>query len=347
MKKGGKKSAEIARLLFKESKLEITPEAIRYQINKSTERNGDLYHHHSSGRPDSLDDRTIRHILSDITDDPFLTIRTAAAIHETSRWTIGRTLEKKRLFSFTAAQKHYLRPEHVENRLRWAGEREGARWRDVIFTDEAAVVSFDKKGKMCAPSSLHHNVCANKCHRGVIRPMGERFSPKYVKPHFHSGRTSVLIWGGIRYNHKLPLVWIKTTKTSKFTGERYLEEILGPVLSGEIAQMVLEGKEPLVVEDRSRIHFKRTILPSKNLLGIVNLDHPAASPDLNPIEHMWNIMKASLRKRKTKFTSVGELWKWIQEEWDAIPITTVNKLIDSMEERRLAVIRVKGMSTGY
>lgn len=100
-------------------------------------------------------------------------------------------------------------------------------------------------------------------------------------------------------------------------------------------------------EDRSRIHFKRTILPSKNLLGIVNLDHPAASPDLNPIEHMWNIMKASLRKRKTKFTSVGELWKWIQEEWDAIPITTVNKLIDSMEERRLAVIRVKGMSTGY
>jgi len=50
---------------------------------------------------------------------------------------------------------------------------------------------------------------------------------------------------------------------------------------------------------------------------------------------------------KNKAASKEELWKRIQEEWDAIPITTVNTIIDSMEERRLAVIRAGGLSTGY
>ena len=71
--------------------------------------------------------------------------------------------------------------------------------------------------------------------------------------------------------------------------------------------------------------------PSKILLGIETLTHPAASPDLNPIENMWAIMKNGLRKRKTSATSKEELWKRIQEEWDAIPITTVDLIIESME----------------
>ena len=58
-------------------------------------------------------------------------------------------------------------------------------------------------------------------------------------------------------------------------------------------------------------------------------------------------MKRAMRKRKMKATSVAELWTWIQEEWEAIPITTVNTIIDSMEDRMLAVIRVRGLSTGY
>ena len=182
---------------------------------------------------------------------------------------------------------------------------------------------------------------------GVIRPVGQRFNPLYVKPHFYSGRISVFIWGGIRYNHKLPLVLIPVSKNHKFNGERYLEEILGPVLGAEIASMVMEGKAPLVVEDGSPVHFKRAILPSEALLGIDNLQHPAASPDLNPIENIWGIMKNALRKRTPRATTVAELWKRVQEEWDAIPIATVNKVIDSMEDRRLALIRARGLSTGY
>ncbi len=79
MKNSGESSPEIARLLFKESKLEVTPEAITYRIKKAQERDGDLYPHHSPGRPHSLDDRAIRHILGDITNDPFITITAAAA----------------------------------------------------------------------------------------------------------------------------------------------------------------------------------------------------------------------------------------------------------------------------
>ncbi len=54
------------------------------------------------------------------------------------------------------------------------------------------------------------------------------------------------------YNHKLPLVLIPITKTLKVNGERFLEEILGPLLSEEIAQMVMEGKYPLLVEEEAK-----------------------------------------------------------------------------------------------
>jgi len=244
-----------------------------------------------------------------------------------------RTLNKNGLYAFTAAQKPSLRPEHVQARLKLAGDKEGARWRDVIYTDEAAVVFDDKKGKPCAQPFFYWQICTDHGLRGVIRPMGERFSvPNTSNPnstllaHPSSFGAELAITTSSRWSSS------QSPKPLKFNGERYLEEILGPVLSVEIAQMVMEGKKPLV-EDGSRILFKRTILPSKSLLGIENLTHPAASPDLNSIENMWAIMKNALRKRKTKATSKEELWRRIQEEWDAIPIARVNNIIDTMEER--------------
>jgi hypothetical protein len=82
----------------------------------------------------------------------------------------------------------------------------------------------------------------------------------------------------------------------------------------------------------------------KDRLRINNTFHPAASPDLNPIENIWAILKQRLKRRSRLPTSEHELWTGLQEEWEAIPIGVVNRVIEGMERRRLAVISARGWS---
>ena len=102
-----------------------------------------------------------------------------------------------------------------------------------------------------------------------------------------------------------------------------------------------------MVEDGSRIHFKQSILEFKNRLGLVNLPHPPFSPDLNPIENMWGIIKMQLARRERQPQSQDELWQWIQEEWEAILLEAVNKAIDNMETHRKLLQQNKGLSIPY
>ncbi|CAG8815483.1 14352_t:CDS:2, partial [Cetraspora pellucida] len=44
------------------------------------------------------------------------------------------------------------------------------------------------------------------------------------------------------------------------------------------------------------------------------------SPDLNPIEHLWDYPDCQVRKRKPLPSSKNELIKAIQEEWAKIPL---------------------------
>jgi hypothetical protein len=53
--------------------------------------------------------------------------------------------------------------------------------------------------------------------------------------------------------------------------------------------------------------------------------HPANSPDLNPIELLFNILGEQVSKLHSK--TVEELIKYSNEEWDNIPIETVRKCL--------------------
>ncbi|KUJ15706.1 uncharacterized protein LY89DRAFT_563087, partial [Mollisia scopiformis] len=64
---------------------------------------------------------------------------------------------------------------------------------------------------------------------------------------------------------------------------------------------------------------------------IVNLKHPAQSPDLNPIEAIWNIIKQRLRHRI--FQSEEEIKEALQEEWSKVTMTEVRKRISQMPRR--------------
>ena len=71
------------------------------------------------------------------------------------------------------------------------------------------------------------------------------------------------------------------------------------------------------------------------------------SPDLNPIENLWHILRCNVRKRSPKPLKKEELGIALQEEWAKLDMSVVNKLCDSMPRRIQAVIDAKGGSTTY
>jgi hypothetical protein len=74
---------------------------------------------------------------------------------------------------------------------------------------------------------------------------------------------------------------------------------------------------------------------------------PAQSPDLNPIEHLWEHLKRQLLKYPTPPSGCHELWDRIAKEWNNIPPETCQRLIESMPRRIEAVLKAKGGHTKY
>ena len=74
---------------------------------------------------------------------------------------------------------------------------------------------------------------------------------------------------------------------------------------------------------------------------------PAQSPDLNPLEHLWNHLKKRLNEYEYPPKGVHELWERVEKEWNAIPKEVVQNLISSMPRRCAAVIKAKGGHTKY
>jgi len=72
---------------------------------------------------------------------------------------------------------------------------------------------------------------------------------------------------------------------------------------------------------------------------------PAQSPDLNPIENLWAIVKRDVAAKKPK--NVKELEAAIKESWDSIPVELCQKLALSFIKRRDAVLAAKGLYTRW
>lgn len=82
-------------------------------------------------------------------------------------------------------------------------------------------------------------------------------------------------------------------------------------------------------------------------LGIERLPWPPASPDLNPIENIWQRMKQNLRKYTPAITTVAQLQEAVQKEWDALDWGEILKLIETMPARMEAVVKAEGGHTKW
>ena len=101
------------------------------------------------------------------------------------------------------------------------------------------------------------------------------------------------------------------------------------------------------MEDGAPTHTSKVAQNFRNTNSMEPLPHPAQSPDMNPIEHVWYLIKIAINKRHVKPRNEEELKRVLLEEWEKIDIKIINKLIDSMPRRVEQLVEVRGGSTKY
>ena len=98
-------------------------------------------------------------------------------------------------------------------------------------------------------------------------------------------------------------------------------------------------------QDNAPIHTSRQTRTFIEETEIILLPWPGQSPDLNPIEHIWDELERHVRSRKDKPKNITELETFLQESWSRISSSVYQKLVSSMENRVKAVLKSRGFLT--
>ncbi|KAA5587389.1 hypothetical protein F3H15_36910 [Pseudomonas aeruginosa] len=154
-----------------------------------------------------------------------------------------------------------------------------------------------------------------------------------------------MMWAGISFDGKTELVFVPGGgRGGGLTSDRYISNIL---LEHVLTYAGYIGDHVLLMQDNARCHTARVTTVYLEEVGIATLDWPALSPDLTPIEHVWNEPKRKVRSRTSAPSCLNELKSALIEEWESIPQKSIQKLIRSMKNRLRAVIKAREGNTKY
>ncbi len=172
----------------------------------------------------------------------------------------------------------------------------------------------------------------------VWRKSGEAQNPCCLKSSVKFLQ-SVMIWAAMSSAGVGPLCFLKSTDNAAIYQE-ILEHFMLPS-----ADKLYGDADFIFQQDLAPAHTAKGTKSWFNDHGFTVLDWPANSPDLNPIENLWGIVKRKMRD--TRPNNADELKVTVKETWASIPPQQCHKLITSMPRRIEAVIKAKGAPTKY
>ncbi|GFT38374.1 transposable element Tc3 transposase [Trichonephila clavipes] len=212
-----------------------------------------------------------------------------------------------------------LTPEHRQLRLQWCQARSmwnGTDWQKVVFSDESRFVLGTDDNRV-----------------RVWRHPGEWYNSPYTVLR-HTARTAgVMVWGVIAYDSQSTLIVMRET----LTGQRYVDDILRP----HVGHFLNGLPGAIFQQDNARPHAAR--VAQDFLRHLQTLSWPARSPDMSPVEHVWD----PLKRQMPSCHSVHDLELAIQDLWAHLPQDRIRCLINSMPDRVVACIAAGGGPTRY
>jgi transposase len=217
----------------------------------------------------------------------------------------------------------FLTPTQIQNRLRFA-QREIAQprdWGSVIFTDESYFWLGEDNRALWRK-------------RGERGPDVEMQTVKFPK--------KILVFGGISLRVKTNLILIEKGTVDGIT---YIDECIDQsALIPDMNHAYGAGNWTLM-QDGASAHTKAETLEYLNLMTNVLDRWPSGSPDLNPIENLWAIMKT--RVCEVGATTIEELAQIIIAVWESLTSEEIAALINSMTDRLWKTIHAEGGHNGY
>ena len=171
---------------------------------------------------------------------------------------------------------------------------------------------------------------------------GELFSDRTTTTTVKHGGGNITVWGCMSWDGDGVLSEVEGNM-DRF---QYVD-ILSQGIPESREKLDLDGEEFLFQQDNDPKHTSNHAGKWFEDNGISLIDWPAQSPDLNPIEHLWQHLKRQLKKYGTHPKGVRELWDRAAEEWNKIGPEVCQNLISSMPRRCQAVIKAQGGHTKY
>ena len=299
--------------------------ALRMSPNTVTKiRSGD-YHPRRCGRPSLLSDEHVRFIEANSLADARLTDNEMALMVKNrfdlpvSRPTICRIRQRLGFVFRPPMVIQELTDDQIRSRIefcRWVIENE-EELPNIIFTDESRF----QKGADNQWRRIRRGQWNESC-----------FVTKEKFPF------TVMVWGGIGVNYRSPLI-----ECSKSVNSAEYRDILERSdMFNEMNNRYGRGKWTLM-QDGAPCHLSRESLEWLDEKHVCTVPGwPPNSPDLNPIEQVWGIMKVLLRKQPPQTNE--ELYSRLREVWDSIDQDSINKMVLSFTERCRMVLAVNGRS---
>lgn len=284
-----------------------------------------------SGRPAKLSETVKRNIMRQIKKNPKISAtKMAEELNNTSSisvcaQTVRNAIKSNGFNSRIARKKFFVSKINKEKRIQFAKTYVGNPadfWSNWIFTDESK-----------------YNISGADGNQRVWREVNKELDPKNMIGTVKHGGGNIMVWGCMSAHGVGKLHFVE----GNMDQYQYIE-ILKKNLHSSADKMGLSGNFVFQQDNdpkHSAMNTKLWLL--YNTPKYVKT--PPQSPDLNPIEHLWEELDRRIRKRVIR--NRNDLKTALQEEWNNIPSNVTKNLVDSMPRRLNAVIKAKGYPTKY
>ena len=311
--------------------LGVSPSVIS-RLKQRYRATGRVKERRRSGRPRSTDVRTDRYIVRQAVTSRTNTakrikslLRVTTNVHISVN-TVRRRLRAAGLASRVPARHPRLTPAHKAARQAWSARHSRwtrREWDQVIFSDES------KFNLLTSDRRIH-----------VWRRRGERFQPDCIQQVVPHGGGSVMVWGGFSSHFRTPLYHIQ----GNLTAVRYRDEILRPIALPLLRQI---GPQAVLQDDNAPVHRARVVRDFLQQHGVRRMDWPAFSPDLNPIENIWDQIYRRVRENHPAPQNLQDLLRYLVQEWQNLPQQVFRRHVLSMRRRCTECLQKQGGHTHY
>ncbi|GFX86296.1 transposable element Tcb2 transposase [Trichonephila clavipes] len=220
-----------------------------------------------------------------------------------------------------------LTRQHRTACLQWCREHHNwteQDWACVLFSDESRF-------------SL-----SSDCRRQLIwRESGTAYRPQNIQEKDRYTTCSIMVWAGIMINDRTRL---HVVVNGTMTGQRYIEEVLLPHVRLFLGAV---GDKFVFMDDNAICHRTLAIQDCLDSEGIQRLEWPAHSPDLNPIENVWDALRRQVAGRNYPPTNKNTPIRALTEEWDKLPQQLLDNVVQSMVRRVECCITLHGGHIPY